>query len=85
MKKQKKIPQVGDIVRITKSGMNWGNGMDAYIGLEVEIVHIDISTGNNAQFKLVNVSEDINMWNWNFTQGHFELVGKKEPDFIFDI
>ena len=86
---KKKIPQVGDIVRITKSGMNWGAGMDAYIGLEVEIVSIT-SAGNYAKFKLVNVQEhinsyELNSWNWNFTQGHFELVGKKEPEFIFNI
>lgn len=84
MEKQKKIPQVGDIVRITKSGMNWGAGMDVYIGLEVEIVNIT-REGNYAKFKLANVPEEINTWNWNFTHGHFELVGKKEPDFIFHI
>ena len=78
---EKRIPQVGDTVRITKGKQNWAMDMDKFVGLEVEITSI-YANGDGAKFKSSN--KELNNWNWNFRQGHFKLVSKKEPEFIFE-
>ena len=80
------IPRVGDRVIITKSNINWdGRGdMDKYIGLELTISSI-CPNGDFAQFEKAKGTVGINMWTWNFRQGHFKLINKKEPEFIFNI
>jgi hypothetical protein len=81
------IPKVGDRVIITKSNINWNNEgkMDKYVGLELTIS--SISRNGDAEFKEVKGAEDIKRWTWNFRQGHFKLISKKElkTDFIFGI
>ena len=79
------IPKVGDRVIITKSNINWDEDMDGYDGLELTILSIS-PNGDYAKFKEVEGMESINTyWTWNFRQGHFKLINKKEPEFIFGI
>jgi hypothetical protein len=81
----KYIPKVGDRVIITKSNLNWDEQMDKYVGLELTISSIS-PNGDYAKFKEVEGMESINTyWIWNFRQGHFKLISKSEPEFIFGI
>ena len=79
---EKRIPQVGDTVRITKSKENWSYDMNNFIGLELEIKSI-LPNGDTAKFK--SSKRGLNSWDWNVRQGHVEVVSKKEPEFIFGI
>jgi hypothetical protein len=78
------IPKVGDRVIITKSNENWCESMDKYVGLELTISSIS-PNGDFAQFEKAKGTVGINMWTWNFRQGHFKLISKSEPEFIFGI
>ena len=78
------IPKVGDRVIITKSNENWCESMDRYDGVELTISSIG-RYGDFAQFEKAKGTVGINMWTWNFRQGHFKLINKKEPEFIFGI
>jgi hypothetical protein len=78
------IPRVGDRVIITKSNENWCESMDRYDGVELTISSIG-RYGDGAKFEEVEGADGIIFWTWNFRQGHFKLISKSEPEFIFGI
>jgi len=76
--------KVGDLVRITKSELNWNEDgeMDLYVGQIHKVVNIDYTTGTRVYFEgyspvLSLRIHTIHYWSWVAEDGHFEIVGSK--------
>lgn len=67
--------KVGDIVEITKSKLNWGYGMDKFVGKKVVITQIYSYKGGTIKF------DGSGTWEWDFDDGHFKLVTSSEPQY----
>ena len=68
--------KVGDTVRIKKSTKNWAKSMCDYIGKEVTVTE---TNGNRIRF------ENCGEWDWNFNEGHFDLVDNSNKEMNIEI
>lgn len=64
----KPIVKVGDLVKITKSNMNWTSGMDIYDGKVVKV--IEVHDRNDR----ISIKFDVkNPYAWIYENGHFVI------------
>ena len=69
-------PNIGDLVKITKSNINWVNPMDIFDGIDCKIKSVKQDTYNGENVHRVKFEENkeypgLRKWSWMYECNHF--------------